>query len=134
MCSAVGCSVARSVMPMRFATFAFAILFTSGLLHGQPQGAEAGSGAPSSRISADCGVDATKLPQGYSRVYIAQRNGKDGAGRSWADARDGSTAANFDTVLRCLSEGCPANHGEKAVPKTEKLIVCVGPGVFQTKG
>jgi hypothetical protein len=36
--------------------------------------------------------------------------------------------------LRCLSEGCGASQAEKTVAKTEKLIVCVGPGVFQSKG
>jgi hypothetical protein len=119
---------------MRIATLFSAIFLVSGFVHGQPQGAVAGSSAPSSRVSTDCTEDAAKLPKGYSRVYIAQRIGKDGSGRSLSDARDGSTAASFDTILRCLSEGCPASHGEKAVPKTEKLIVCIEPGVFQTKG
>src|SRR5262249_2481129 len=119
---------------MRIATLAFAILLASVFLHGQPQGAAAGSSAPSAKGTADCTEDATHLPKGYSRVYMGQRDGKDGTGHSWSDASDGSTAASFDTVLRCLSEGCQASHGEKAVPKTEKLIVCIGPGIFQTKG
>lgn len=103
-------------------------------LHGQGQGAAAGSSAPSSKVAADCAEDTAHIPKGYHRVYIAKRNGKDGTGATLSDARDGSAAASFDSVLRCLSEGCPASPGEKAVPKTEKLIVCIGPGVFQSKG
>ena len=120
---------------MRKVTLMFVIFSASILsLHGQARPAEASPAAQPSKPSADCTEDASRVPKGYSRVYIAQRNGKDGSGRSLSDARDGSTAANFDTVLRCLSEGCPAGQSEKAVPKTENLIVCIGPGVFQTKG
>jgi hypothetical protein len=122
------------VIFMRIATLFSAVFLVSGVVYGQPEGAAAASSAPSSRVSGDCGEDAARLPKGYSRIYIALRNGKDGSGRSLSDARDGSTAANLDTILRCLSEGCPASDGQKAVPKTEKLIVCIGPGVFQTKG
>lgn len=75
------------------------------------------------------------LLPGTSRVYIALHNGHDDSGKSMADARDGSTAAAFDTILRCYSEGCedPKNP-EKRVPKTENLIVCLGPGTFSTLG
>jgi hypothetical protein len=119
---------------MRFAILFSAVCFASLSLHGQSKTAPPGNKTPSSQVAAECGGDAARLPKGYSRVYIAQRNGKDGSGTTWNDARDGSTAASFDTVLRCLSEGCPASQGEKAVPRTEKLIVCIGPGVFQSKG
>lgn|SRR5215471_9013741 len=120
---------------MRRVTLVFAILFASILsLHGQARQGEASPVAQPSKASADCTEDAARVPKGYSRVYIAQRNGKDGSGRSSSDARDASTAASFDTILRCLSEGCPAGPSEKAVPKTENLIVCIGPGIFQTKG
>jgi len=119
---------------MRFAILFSAICFGSVSVCGQSEPASAGAGTPSSKVAADCAADAAKLPKGYSRVFIAQRNGKNGSGSTWNDARDGSTAAGFDAILRCLSEGCPANQGEKAVAKTEKLIVCIGPGVFQSKG
>src|SRR5262249_52810492 len=119
---------------MRIATLTSALLLTPLFVHGQSQEAGAGSGTLSAKGSADCAEGAAHTPKGYTRVYIAQRNGKDGIGHSWSDARDGSTAESFDTVLRCLSEGCPATHGDKAVPKTENLIVCIGPGVFRTKG
>ena len=83
----------------------------------------------------DCVADATALPAGASRVYIALRDGRDGSGATMADARDGSKATTFDTILRCYSEGCsdPKNPG-KSVAKTENLIVCLGPGTFSTLG
>ncbi len=55
------------------------------------------------------------------------RGGADGTGNSADDSRDGSTVGGFDTVLRCYAEGCGA-------PKTDNLIVCLGPGTFQTMG
>src|SRR5215471_13106640 len=117
-------------LPLMLVIFSASILS----LHGQARPAEASPAPQSSKASTDCTEDAPRVPKGYSRVYIAQRNGKDGSGRSLNDARDGSTTARFDTILRCLSEGCPAGQSENAVPKTENLIVCLGPGVFQTKG
>lgn len=119
---------------MRFAIRLSALCLASVSLYGHSQAAPAGSSAPSAKVAADCGEDAAKLPKDYSRVFIARRNGKDGSGATLRTARDGSTVAGFDSILRCLSEGCPASQSEKAVPKTEKLIVCIGPGVFQSKG
>ena len=85
--------------------------------------------------ASDCSAQAKSLPRGTTRVYIALRNGKDGSGSSLADARDGSTVAAFDTILRCYSEGCtdPQNP-KKSVAKTENLTVCLGPGTFATLG
>jgi hypothetical protein len=92
------------------------------------QGQTAGS-------SADCSVEAAALPKDASRVYIALRNGKDGSGFSLNDARDGSTAAAFDTILRCYSEGCTDTaNPRKSAARTENLIVCLGPGTFLTLG
>ncbi len=52
-----------------------------------------------------------------------------------ADARDGSTAAAFDSILRCYSEGCTAaQNAGKPIAKTENLIACIGPGTFSTMG
>src|SRR5262249_40321631 len=84
--------------------------------------------------SSDCTEDASKLPRGTTRVFIGQQSGKDGSGRSASDARDGSSADKFDRILRCYAEGCAGGSGVNAVPKTEKLMVCIGPGKFQTKG
>jgi len=88
-----------------------------------------------SSSASDCSSQSKSLPQGTTRVYIALRNGVDGSGSSMADARDGSTVAAFDTILRCYSEGCtnPQNP-KKSVAKTENLTVCLGPGTFSTLG
>ena len=85
--------------------------------------------------SADCTAKAASLKKGVTRVYIGLRSGVDGSGKTMADARDGSTVAAFDSVLRCYSEGCtdPANP-QKSVARTENLVVCLGPGTFRTKG
>jgi hypothetical protein len=84
--------------------------------------------------SADCSGPAASLPKGANRVYIAMRNGNDGSGLSAGNARDGSTTAAFDTILRCYSEGCAAGKSGKPVARTENLIVCLGPGTFSTLG
>jgi len=91
-------------------------------------------GGTATALSADC--TAATIPAGASRVYIALRDGKDGSGTTPADARDGSTPAAFDTILRCYSEGCSdkKSPGGKPVAKTENLIVCLGPGTFSTLG
>src|SRR6476646_11508923 len=88
-----------------------------------------------SSSASDCSSQSKSLPQGTPRVYLALRNGADGSGSSMADARDGSTVAAFDTILRCYSEGCtnPQNP-KKSVEKTENLTVCLGPGTFSTLG
>lgn len=84
--------------------------------------------------SPDCSAPAASLPAASTRVYIALRNGRDGSGNSASNARDGSSAASFDRILRCYSEGCPDADAKKSVPRTENLIVCLGPGKFETKG
>lgn len=85
-------------------------------------------------VAAGCD-EAAPVPPGFTRVYIALRNAKDSSGRSPEDARDGSSAEKFDRILRCYSEGCadPAAPN-RAIPKTENLVVCLGPGRFQTEG
>src|SRR5215472_385308 len=85
--------------------------------------------------SVDCSAPVASLPKGATRVFIALRNGVDGSGASLADARDGSTATVFDTILRCYSEGCgDSGNPGKSVARTENLIVCLGPGSFYTLG
>jgi hypothetical protein len=92
--------------------------------------------APSAApISTDCTVTASALPEGATRIYIALRGGVDGTGQSADDARDGSTAARFDAILRCYAEGCSGPPGKgKTIPVTQDLIVCLAPGTFQTMG
>jgi hypothetical protein len=103
---------------------------------GPPGVARAAQTSTASETSShDCTAPAASLPSGTTRVYIALRNGHDGSGRSPGDARDGSTAAGFDKILRCYSEGCTdAADLKKSVARTENLIVCLGPGKFETKG
>ncbi|MGA9798330.1 MAG: hypothetical protein WBQ68_04940 [Terriglobales bacterium] len=63
------------------------------------------------------------VPGGYTRIFIAYRNdGKSGAGTA-SDPFDGSTAEKFDSLLRSRSEA-GLTH----------LMVCLGPGTFQTEG
>lgn len=88
---------------------------------------------PRAAVATGCDA-ATRLPAGFTRVYIAL-NKKDGSGQSPEEARDGSSAEKFDRILRCYSEGCAdpaAPH--RSISKTENLVVCLGPGTFQTEG
>jgi hypothetical protein len=76
--------------------------------------------AQSDFASPDC---SGSTPTGYTRMFLADRHdGKPGAG-SPADPFDGSTADKFDTLLRSRSESSVTH-----------LIVCIGPGTFQTEG
>lgn len=81
----------------------------------------------------DCLISSSRLSRAVTRIYIAQRSGIDGSGRSYQNARDGSGVERFDRILRCYSEGCQ-RPGEEPVAATENLIVCLGPGTFFTKG
>ncbi|MGD0179735.1 MAG: hypothetical protein ABSC15_07970 [Terriglobales bacterium] len=70
--------------------------------------------------SQDC---SGSVPTGYTRIFVADRgDGKPGTG-SASDPFDGSSAEKFDTLLRGKSEGGITN-----------LVVCIGPGTFQTEG
>jgi len=74
----------------------------------------------SSFASPDCSA---KAPAGYSRIFIAYRvDGKSGSG-SASDPFDGSSVPKFDALLRTRSESGMTN-----------LVVCIGPGTFQTEG
>src|SRR5258708_35864685 len=81
--------------------------------------------------STDCVVPDSSLPQNATRIYIALRNGTDGSGRSADDARDGSTPAAFDTILRCYEEGC---SDSPAGPKTQNPIVRLGARTIHNQG
>jgi hypothetical protein len=75
---------------------------------------------PSSFASSDC---SGQTPAGYTRIFIAHRaDGKSGAGTA-SDPFDGGSAQNFDALLRTRSESGMTN-----------LVVCIGPGTFQTEG
>jgi hypothetical protein len=116
------------------ATFALVILAG---MHSMAQSAgQTSAPKPTSAeaSAADCSAPVSALPAGTTRVYIALRNGHDGSGKSPSDARDGSSAADFDRILRCYSEGCSDPDPKKAVARTENLIVCLGTGKFESKG
>lgn len=103
-----------------------------------PQGAAKGLKHPDPKRSpfqnvGDCLASVAQLPREETRIYVVQRGGIDGSGRSLEDARDGSTVDKFDRILRCYSEGCQV-PGEKPIKPTENLIVCLGPGTFSTRG
>jgi hypothetical protein len=113
---------------LRVPALVILILSGSGCLFAAETG-----GSDSAFSTADCNPG-TVVKRGYTRVYMAQRNGQDGSGKSMADARDGSTAESFDRILRCYAEGCSDAERRKSVAKTDNLIVCLGPGTFKTKG
>src|SRR5437660_1463348 len=79
------------------------------------------------QLSSDCTVK--NLPQGFSRIFIAlnpagsAQPASSGGSGTLSDPYDGSTAEKFDGILRSRSE---ANQ--------QNLIVCIGPGTFQTEG
>ena len=92
------------------------------------------AGAAGRTVSTGCDP-AAQLPPGFTRVYIALKNGKGGSGESPEDARNGSSAEKFDRILRCYSEGCADRSApHRSIPKTEDLVVCLGPGTFKTEG
>jgi hypothetical protein len=95
-----------------------------------------GCGALAARADAmasDCQSN-TPVGHGFTRVFIGLGKGTDGSGKTSADARDGGTVDKFDRILRCYAEGCsdPATH--RNTVKTDNLIVCLGPGTYQTRG
>ena len=97
-------------------------------------GAAATTTVETTGASTDC-QSASAVNPGFTRVYIGLRNGQDGSGKSSDDARDGSSAEKFDRILRCYSEGCSdPSLPQKSIFKTDNLIVCLGPGTFQTEG
>jgi hypothetical protein len=63
------------------------------------------------------------VPSGYTTVFIAQRSdGLPGSGNAY-DPYDGSSATKFDALLRGWAHTNTAN-----------LALCIGPGIFETRG
>jgi len=62
-------------------------------------------------------------PPGYTRIFIADRSDSKPGNGSPSDPFDGGTAEKFDALLRSRSESGVTD-----------LIVCIGPGAFQTEG
>lgn len=75
----------------------------------------------------------------YARIYIgAGGTPRFGPGETADRPLDGSTAGKFDAILRRYS-GNPVGDPEARppvapVPPVRHLIVCLGPGAFQTEG
>jgi len=108
---------------------ALPLLFFAAMLLATPM-----SAATQAASVPDCNPS-KKLDRGFSRIFIALRNGRDGSGRSPEDALDGNTVEKFDRILRCYAEGCKdANTPRKSISRLGNLVVCLGPGTFQTKG
>src|SRR5258708_32908328 len=97
------------------------------------------------KLSSDCtGMVAPVIPgsspaERYARIFIgAARNARYGDGQAADRPLDGSTPAKFDAILRRYSGnpvGDPsATPPVAAVQPVSHLIVCLGPGAFQTEG
>src|SRR6267142_125286 len=97
-------------------------------------GGRVGIGAPV--VSPDCTsqqppiIPNSNPPAVYSRIYIAYPFNLGGAGLRFNDS-DITTADKFDSILRVYS-GNPA--ATPAVAPQDHLVVCIGPGTFQTRG
>src|SRR6267142_4602572 len=97
-------------------------------------GGRVGIGTPV--VSPDCTsqqppiIPNSNPPAVYSRIYIAYPFNLGGAGLRFNDS-DITTADKFDSILRVYS-GNPA--ATPAVAPQDHLVVCIGPGTFQTRG
>jgi hypothetical protein len=115
-----------------YGSTAYAPAFLQWLRRGISLGRSAPSGPlPPLLPLAECDPNVTK-PTGFNRVFI--NNGPGGPGTP-GDTYDGSTIIQnglpvyqLDNLLRDISEGRSARYGPA------NLIVCFGPGVFQTEG
>src|SRR6267142_1540943 len=97
------------------------------------------------KLSPDCtGMVAPVIPgsnpaERYARIFIGSaRNARYGDGQTPDRPLDGSTAAKFDAILRRYSGnpvGDPsATPPVAAIMPVSHLVVCLGPGNFQTEG
>ena len=96
------------------------VVFYSALGGTDGWGLNVANGAGKGFASLDC---TGPTPSGYARIFIAYRTDtKLGTGTA-LDPFDGSNAQKFDALLRTRSES-GVTH----------LVVCIGPGTFQTEG
>jgi hypothetical protein len=93
----------------------------SNLASQSANGAQSLSDVGAPVTSSDC--TAARPPQNFSRIFIAAQTEKQNGSGTASDPYDGGTAEKFDTLLRARSE---ANQ--------QNIIVCIGPGTFQTEG
>ena len=82
--------------------------------------------------SQDCRAAA---PANFTRIYIGTpAHDGHGAGTSFDDPLDGTTAQKFDTILRSIAEGQNPTWGAQRNIASENLVVCLDSGTFQTQG
>jgi len=123
----------------------FALLFGAALLFGPGHGLCAQAQSPTAAVSQECAaalppvIPESKPSERYARLYIGAGGGpRFGSGEAASHPLDGSTAEKFDAILRRYSGnpvGDPATSPPVApVPPASHLIVCLGPGAFQTEG
>lgn len=75
------------------------------------------------------------VPAQFTRIYIgAPSHRGTQSGTSADDPLDGTTADKFDTILRTIAEGHRPAWGTQSQIAPDNLIVCIGPGVFETNG
>jgi hypothetical protein len=82
--------------------------------------------------SQDCRAAASA---NFTRIYIGTPAHRGhGAGTSFDDPLDGTTAEKFDTILRSIAEGQNPTWGAQRNIASENVIVCLDSGTFQTEG
>jgi hypothetical protein len=123
----------------------FVFLFGTALLFGPGRDLSAQAQSPAAAVSQECAtalppvIPESKPAERYARIYIGASNTpRFGSGEAASHPLDGSTAEKFDAILRRYSGnpvGDPAATPPVApVPPASHIIVCLGPGVFQTEG
>lgn len=75
------------------------------------------------------------VPAQFTRIFIgAPAPHGQQSGTSALDPLDGATADKFDTILRTIADGQRPTWGTQSQIAPENLVVCIGPGTFQTNG
>jgi copper-binding protein NosD len=75
------------------------------------------------------------VPAQFTRIYIgAPAPHGQQTGTSAEDPIDATTADKFDTILRTIADGERPTWGGQSQIGPENLVVCIGPGNFQTHG
>lgn len=82
--------------------------------------------------SSDC---TGAVPEQFTRIYIGAPSPQgQQTGTSAQDPLDGTTADKFDAILRTIADGQRPTWGTQSQIPPDNLIVCMNPGVFQTRG
>jgi hypothetical protein len=109
---------------MKFAITIFSVLLILALVCCRPLSPKG--------TSRDC---LAAVPAGFTRIYIGTpTHAGQGAGTSFDDPLDGTTAQKFDTILRSIAEGQNPTWGAQRNIVSTNLVVCLASGTFQTEG